>query len=255
MKTKKLNFLLALLLMTPLALLQAQESKNQAFYIHEDQVKPSKIQEYEQVSKEFAEACKTHKLSDVNWTTATTTTGKYLTIAPIENMAELDQNVFSPLMEKMGEDAFTNIFKRFNECYDRHGDYIVYLNNELTYMPEGISTTTEGENYRKWHFLHVAPNNIQNLKGKLKELKALYQKKGAKEYYRIYHNGFGNMGDYYVAVISAKNAEDYAKKSTVNDELIGEEGKKLFTEMFKYVLKYEVESGEMRPDLSYAASN
>lgn len=255
MKTKKLNFILSIVLLMPLAFSQAQESKNQAFYIHEDQVKPSKVQEYEQVSKEFAEACKTHKLPDVSWMTAATATGRYLTIAPIENMAELDKNVFTPLMEKMGEDAFTDIFKRFNACYDKHGDYVVYLNKELTYMPEGISTTTEGENYRKWHFLHVAPNNIQNLKGKLKELKALFEKKGSKEYYRIYHNGFGNMGDYYVAVIAAKNAEDYAKKSTANDVLIGEEGKKLFAEMFKYVLKYEVESGEIRPDLSYTASN
>lgn len=255
MKTKKLNFLLAILLLTPLALLQAQENKNQAFYIHEDQVKPSKIQEYEKVSKEFAEACKTHKLPDVSWNTAATTTGRYLTIAPIENMAELDKNVFTPLMEKMGEDAFTDIFKRFNECYDKHGDYVVYLNNELTYMPEGVSTTTEGENFRKWHFLHVAPNNIQNLKGKLKEIRTMFAKKGSKEYYRVYHNGFGNMGDYYVVVLSAKDAEDYEKKSAANDVLIGVEGKELLGEMFKYVLKYEVETGEMRPDLSYSPSN
>ena len=76
-----------------------------------------------------------------------------------------------------------------------------------------------------------------------------------EEYYRIYHNGFGNMGDYYVAVLSAKDAADYAKKSAENDSLLGEEGKKLFEEIFEYVLKYEVETGEMKPDLGYTSSN
>lgn len=255
MRTQKFNVILALLLLVPLYLVQAQEDKNQAFYIHEDQVKPSMLSAYEDISKEFAEACKTHKLEDISWNVAATNTGRYLTISPISNMADLDKRVFAPLAEKMGEEAFGDIFKRFNECYDKHGDYVVYLNNELTYMPEGISVTTEGENYRKWHFLYVTPSNVQNLKGKLKELKALYEKKGSKEYYRIYHNGFGNIGDYYVAVVSAKDAQDYAKKSAENDALLGEEGKKLFGEMFKYVLKYEAETGEMLPELGYSASN
>lgn len=255
MKAQEFKFLLALLLVVPFGLLKAQESKNQAFYVHEDQVKPSMIEAYKEVSKEFSDACKTHKLQDVTWNVAATNTGRYLTISPIENMAELDKRVFAPLAEKMGEEAFGALFKRFNDCYDKHGDYIVYLNNELTFMPEGISTTTEGQNYRKWHYLHVTPNNVQNLKEKLKELKALYEKKGAKEYYRIYHNGFGNMGDYYVAVVSAKDAQDYARKSAENEALLGEEGKKLFDEIFKYVLKYESETGEMLPELAYSPSN
>ena len=233
----------------------AQGEKNQAYYVHEDQVKPSKIHDYDMVSKDFVEACKKHNLQEMSWQIASTDTGRYFNISPIENMAELDKNVMAPLAEKMGEDAFRNLFKRYNECYDKHGDYIIYLNKELTYMPEGISTTTEGQNYRKWHFLYVTPSNIQNLKGKLKELKALYTSKGSKEYYRIYHNGFGNLGDYYLAVISAVDAEDYAKKSKENEALLGEEGKKLFDEMFGYVLKYETETGQMHPNLAYTPSN
>ncbi|MCK0146960.1 hypothetical protein MWU78_14985 [Arenibacter sp. F26102] len=243
-----------LVLLTPCPAL-AQAEKNQAYYVHEDQVKPSMIQKYNEVSKDFMEACKKHNLQDISWQVASTSTGRYFNISPIENMAELDKNVMAPLSEKMGEEAFRNLFKRYNECYDKHGDYMIYLNKELTYMPEGISTTTEGQNYRKWHFLHVTPSNIQNLKGKLKELKALYTSKGSKEYYRIYHNGFGNMGDYYLAVISAIDAEDYAKKSKENEALLGEEGKKLFDEVFSYVLKYETETGEMHPDLAYTPSN
>ncbi|GGW40387.1 hypothetical protein [Arenibacter certesii] len=252
MKTLRKTLILALLISQLPFMLLAQEEKNQAFYIHEDQVKPSMIQEYEMVSKDFMEACKEHNIQDLKWQVASTNTGRYFTISPIENMAELDKNVMAPLAEKMGEEAFMNMFKRFNECYEKHGDYIIYLNKELTYMPDSISTTTEGQNYRKWHFLNVTPSNIQNLKGKLKELKALYTKKGSKEFYRIYHSGFGTMGDYYLAVVSAIDAEDYAKKSKENEMLLGEEGKKIFQELFGYVQEYKTESGGMHPELAYA---
>ena len=39
-----------------------------------------------------------------------------------------------------------------------------------------------------------------------------------------------------------------------NDALLGEEGKKLFEDMIKYVDKYESKTGGMRPDLSYTAT-
>lgn len=252
MRTLKTTLLIAAMLLLIPNMSYAQDSKNQAFYVHEDQVRPSMTQEYEKISKEFMEACKKHSLQDISWQVASTSTGRYFNISPLKNMAELDKNVMAPLSEKMGKEAFGEMFKRFNECYDKHGDYIVYLNQELTYMPEGISTTTEGQNYRKWHYLHVTPGNIQNLKGKLKELKALFAQKGSKEYYRIYHNGFGNMGDYFLAVLSAVDAEDAAKKSKENQELLGEEGKKLFDEVFSFVNKYEVESGSMHPELAYS---
>ncbi len=255
MRTLRKTLLIALVSILGTSISLAQSEKNQAYYVHEDQVKPSKLHDYNLVSKDFKEACKKHNLQDISWQVASTNTGRFFNISPIENMAELDKNVMAPLAEKMGEEAFRDIFKRYNECYDKHGDYVIYLNKELTYMPEGISTTTEGQNYRKWHFLHVTPNNIQNLKGKLKELKALYTEKGSKEYYRIYHNGFGSMGDYYLAVVSAVDAEDYAKKSKENETLLGEEGKKLFDEVFSYVLKYETETGQMHPDLAYNPSN
>lgn len=255
MKTQKFYNALAVLLLIPFVLLEAQESKNQAFYIHEDKVKPSMTQEYEKVSKEFADACKEHGLQDMSWVSASTSTGRYLSISPMEKFGDLDKDYFAPMAEKMGEEAFQDLFKRFNACYDTHGDYVVYLNNELTYMPETATTVPEDETYRKWHFLYVAPSNIQKLKEKMKELKALYAKKGAKQGYRIFHNGFGNMGDYYVAVLSAKDAEDYAKKSKANDVLLGEEGKKLFGQIMEYVLKYEVETGEMHPELAYSPTN
>lgn len=251
MKTLKTTFVSAILIFLIPMIASAQG--NQAFWIHADQVKPSMTNEYEKVSKDFIAACTKYDLKDADWSTAHIDDGTYLSITPIKNMADLDKNTLAPLAEKMGNENFRAIFERFNKCYDKHGDYIVVLNSELSYMPNGLTINTEGKNYRKWHFLYVTPENVQNLSGKIKELKALYEKKGAKEHFRIYRAGFGTMGDYFLAVVSAKDAQDYANQSDANDALLGEEGKKLFEEMFKYVAKYESKTGTMRPDLSYSA--
>jgi len=169
MKTLKTTFLLAIiLLLTPMISIS---QNNQSFWIHADQVKPSKQADYEQVAKDFIEACTKYNLKDSDWSTARIDDGTYLTITPISNMADLDKNTLAPLFEKMGEEKFRSIFKRFNECYDKHGDYIVTLNSDLSYMPNGLTLNTEGQNYRKWHFLYVTPSNSQALREKIKAIK------------------------------------------------------------------------------------
>lgn len=255
MKTVKfIALFVAIVLLNTNELLAQNGSTTQAFWVHEDQVKPSMTKEYEAVSKDFIEACKEHDLKDANWTTARIDGGTYLTISPISSMADFDKNPFAPLAEKMGEEDFRSIFTRFDKCYDTHRDYMVHLIEDLSYMPNGLTTNTTGEDYRKWHLFHVTPENVASLRDKMKEIKSLYEKKGAKQHYRIYRNGFGNTGDYYLVVISAKDAQSYAKTSDEDEVLLGKEGEKLFDEMMQYVHKYEYKTGKMRPDLAYTAN-
>ncbi|MBO2543661.1 hypothetical protein ACWBC2_05340 [Salegentibacter agarivorans] len=255
MKTVKfIALFVAIVLLNTNELLAQNGSTTQAFWIHEDQVKPSMLKEYEAVTKDFIKACKKHNLKDADWTTARIDGGTYLTIAPINSMADFDKNPMAPLAEKMGEENFRAIFSRFDKCYDTHRNYMVHLINDMSYMPNGLTTNTEGEDYRKWHFFHVTPQNVANLRNKMKEIQSLYETKGAKQYFRIYRNGFGSTGDYYLVVISAKDAQSYAKTSEETDKLLGEEGEKLFNDLMQYVHKYESKTGRMRPDLAYTSN-
>lgn len=255
MKTVKfIALFVAIVLLNTNELLAQNGSTTQAFWIHEDQVKPAMLKEYEAVTKDFIKACKKHNLKDADWTTARIDGGTYLTIAPINSMADFDKNPMAPLAEKMGEENFRAIFSRFDKCYDTHRNYMVHLINDMSYMPNGLTTNTEGEDYRKWHFFHVTPQNVANLRNKMKEIQSLYETKGAKQYFRIYRNGFGSTGDYYLVVISAKDAQSYAKTSEETDKLLGEEGEKLFNDLMQYVHKYESKTGRMRPDLAYTSN-
>ncbi|MGM0391944.1 MAG: hypothetical protein ACQEWG_07475 [Bacteroidota bacterium] len=253
---KTLNFITLLFAITVLptnGLFAQSTNANQAFWVHEDQVKPSMLKEYEAVTKDFIAACKEHDLKDADWSTARLDGGTYLSITPVNNMADLDKNPLAPLVEKMGEEKFRAIFSRFDKSYDVHRNYMVHLINDMSYMPNGLTTNTPGEDFRKWHFFHVTPENVANLRNKMREIKALYEKKGANQHFRVYRNGFGTPGDYYLVVISAKDAQSYLKTSDETDVLLGEEGEKLFDGMMEYVHKYESKTGSMRPDLGYVS--
>ena len=126
MKNVKLISLLLAIVLLQTTNLFAQ-NVNQAFWVHEDQVKPSMLKEYEAVTKDFIKGCEEHDLKDADWATARIDGGTYLTIAPINSMADFDKNPMAPLAEKMGEENFRAIFNRFDKCYDTHRNYMVHL--------------------------------------------------------------------------------------------------------------------------------
>jgi len=250
-KILKTNLLTAILLFSSF-FIQAQEEKSyQAYTIHEDRVKPAMVQEYEPIAKNLVAACTEHNIQDATWLTVAQDDNTYLYVTPIEKFADLDVNTFSTLAEKMGKDKMSALFERFNPCYDEHGDYMVYLNKELSYMPGGISQTTEGKPYRTFYYNYVTPSNNKNFIAAIKKIKEVFTKKNSKLDYRVYKTGFGVMGTYYMVVFSGVNAEEIAKAGNENWELMKDEFKPLLTEMSKYTWKNDEKTGWMRGDLSY----
>lgn len=246
MKTPKIKFLLLAFICFSAISVYAQ----QRYLVHVDYVKPYKYEDYIKISKEFNEACNKYQ-PDASWVTVSTSDDRFLYVSPMENFAELDKNVFADMAEKMGED-FGKMFEKFDECYDKHADYILVLNEELSYMPNGISQTQEGENYRKYYVMYHTPSNHDSLKEAIQDVKELFVSKGSKEYYRIYHSDFGTDEDYYLVAISSKDPVDAATKSKENDELLGEDAKTVFGNLMKSTERFEEFSGWMRTDLFYS---
>ena len=252
MRTEKLKFLIALLLIVPLGLIQAQNSKSQAYWVHEDVVKPNMVGEYESIVKELVANMKKHNIQDVNMIVSNLVGARYLYVGPIENMAELDKSSFATLSEKMGAEAMGKLFDRMDKCYDIEQNYVIRLDKDLSYMPDGITQTPEGQDYRKFHYLHFAPGDRAMIKEKMKAIKDMFVQKGSKEYYRVYKSGFGTRGEFYMVAIAAKDAIHYATQTQENDALLGEDGKKTMGNLFSNLLKYEVFEGRMRPDMAYS---
>jgi hypothetical protein len=251
MKTVKQIIRTATLLLIATNTINAQD---QMYFIHSDYVKPSMQSEYIQVSKELVAACKKHNIQNADWMCNRSDEGVYYSIAPIKNLAELDIDTFLPLAEKMGKENLDAIWDRFNKCYDRHNSYILTLKKDLSFMPNGITLQTEGENYRKHHYFYITPANTKIVSEKIKAITTLYTKKNSKVHYRIYQSGFGTVEDYFLVSISAKNEEEYAKRAEENRILLGDEGKTLLNDLYKNIKRYDVKTAMMQNDLGYTAT-
>ena len=229
---------------------KSQENQNQAYWIHEDRVKPGLVQEYEEHSKKLVQMAKENGFNEMGWNVAQMDDGTFLSVTPIDDFAHLQSLSFQSLQENVGQEKFNDFMNGFNKFYDEHGDYIVVLDNNLSYLP-AREEDLSGKDYRKWHFMQVSAENVPKMRQKLVELKDLYAQKNSKMHYRLYRTGFGKMGNHYVAVIAAKDAQDYARLSAENEKVIGEEGKQKFRELFDLVSNYRSTTGRMRPDLAY----
>lgn len=252
--THSLALLLLGLFLFPLAMGAQTYSEDQAFHIHEDVVSPDKVADYEQICAKLISSMKEYNIQDVVWNAASTSEGQYIYIQPIKSMADVEKYPFASLVEKMGKEAVDAIFDKMDKCYDIEHDYVVTLNQDLTYMPDGATMTQEGQDYRKWHYLHVSPENRSAVKEKMKGIKDLFASKGSEMHYRVYNSGFGSRGEFYIVVVSAKDPVDYAQRAAQNQALLGEEGKKTFDDLFASLLRYEETTGWMRPDLAYSSN-
>jgi hypothetical protein len=230
----------------------SQEQQNQAYWVHEDQVKPGLVQEYEEHSKKLVKMAKDNDFREMGWNVAQMDDGTFLSLTPINDFAHLQSLSFSSLQEKVGQENFSELMNGFNKFYDVHGDYITILDNNLSYMPSGEGVVQQGKDFRKWHIMKIPAENVSQVRERLVELKDIYSRKNSNLHYRIYRSGFGQMGDQIVAVISAKDAEDYARLSAENNQVLGEEGHNKFQEILDLVSEYRSITGKMRPDLAYA---
>lgn len=252
MKAKNITlFLFALLTICPFATYAQEENQSQAFWVHEDPVYPAKVSDYEEYSATLADNCEKFDIKEASWTTISTDDLRYFSLSRIDNMGDLDKSRFSMLREKMGSDEFNELFDNFDNCYDTHSDYIIHLDNDLSYMPKEIAETQSTLEFRKLEFWYMTPQNLQKVLELAKAFKKLYIEKGSKEYYQVFRSGFGAQGQFIIVSISAKSAEDYERIRKANKELLGEARTPIYDELLKSILKMETLNGYIRRDLSY----
>lgn len=242
---------LILFVMAPL-LAQAQgDDSYQAYWIHEDRVKPGMTEKYEKVSKDLIAACKEHDIKDNSWLTVRMNDNTYMYVTPINSMADLDKNGFETLAEKMGADKMGAIFERYNDTYNKHGDYVIYLNKNLSYMPGGVSQTVEGQNYRLFYYNYVTPENDKGFADTMKKIKSAFEKNNSKMHYRVYKSGFGTMGTFYMIAVASKGEVDMAQNGDENWEMMKDDFQPLLNQLNKHTYKMEEKRGWMRPDLAF----
>lgn len=255
MKSTRQSITATLLMFFMCISLYAQNDRYQLYVVHEDHVKDGMQSKHDKADKILLDAAKEHKLKGMNWITFQADDNRVMYLSPIKSMADLDKNPFEDLEKKMGKDKFESLFDDYNDTYTEHGDYILRLDKELSYMPDGITQTPEGQDYRELTYYHIPPGEGEKAEQLAQSVKQLYSKKGSKVHYRVYKSGFGNMGNYFMVAVAAESPEALEKMREENMELMGEEGKKIFDEIENTVARMEKVTGYLRPELSYVTNN
>jgi len=237
------------------SLLTAQSDNYQMYVVHEDRVKDGMMDKHIEADKALLKAAKEHNMEGMEWLAFQADDNRVMYLTEIDNFAELDKNPFKDLQEKMGEEAFEKLFEPFAETFTKHGDYILNLDKEHSYMPEGMDQSMEGMNYRELVFYHIPPGKMDKAVEMAKAAKKLYEDKDSKAYYRLYRSGFGTMDSYFMVAVSGKDAASVEKMRKENGELLGEEGEKLSSEIQKIFSKREVVTGHVKPEISYMSEN
>jgi len=249
MRKLNLGLLILLIGLFTINFTNAQEEQPTMFMVHTDYVKFEMMPKYEELSAKFKALCEEHDVKDINWTTISVEDGRYVYVVPIENMAELDKNHMKEMVEKVGEDKMDEMFNEFDQCYDTYRSEIVHLSKDLSHMPEGYSTVDK--NHREYHFLYYPPKNADAMKEAMTKVKEMYEAKGIKNGYEVYHSGFGSDGPYYMVAIAGSSEMSIAEGGEENDKLLGDEKDAVFWDVIKLTSKYDQVEADIRPDLSY----
>ncbi len=255
MKTRKTKFVLVTIALIMTVSLFAQEKKTKAYWVHEDVVKPAMVTSYEKVCKDLTSNLKKHNIQGAGMIVTNTVDHRYLWVSPIASMADINYDAFRTLSEKMGASAMDALFDEMDKSYDTEHDYVIHLDEELSYMPGGITQTPEGQDYRKFHYFRYTPANEDMVRKKALAIKKLFESKGSKVHYRTYKSGFGTRGAFYMVAIAAKDAVEYASKIAENNQLLGEEWANIYGDFRASLSEYEMVEGQMRPDMAYSPSN
>jgi hypothetical protein len=245
------NYFPVLLFLITVTVTAQIEEESQAYWIHEDPVYPSMVLDYEETCKELVLNCEKFNIQEANWVTISTDDLKYFFISAIEKMGDLDKSRFANLQENMEKDEFNNIFDTFDNCYDTHYDYIIHLDHELSYKPDGTHLFQEDMSYRKMEYYYITPQNFNKVIGILKEFKTLYSNKQSKEHYTIFRSGFGSEGDYIMVLFSAKSPEAFERTREESNGKLGPEREVLYKKLLGITNRVETLNGFFRLDLSY----
>lgn len=236
---------LTVCVMCSFILLQAQES--QKFLVHEDVVYPSKITEYEAVSKTFAETMEQQDATDAAFLAVTLDDHRYLYVSAIEDYAALDMNPFEKLAEEMGEE-FENMMSKYDGTFESHKNYVISLSHDLSYNSQDI--VMDGVDFRHFTYWYITPGKLKEAKAMAQEWKELYAAKGIEPGYRVYTGGLGADGEMIMVVGWAESAEQYYAQRAKTRAALGDVSD-IMNRTHALTRKMESFDGMIRSDLSY----
>jgi len=226
----------------------AQDASPSMIVIHEDIVKPSMDATYRQTMGKLNDACNQNKTS-FSWNSIAYDDNSYVHISPLKTFAELDKEPFAELETKIGKEAMTKLWADFDRCIESHRTFVVLPLPQFSYTIPSV-----GDNYREITFWYVEPGKDAEAEKIMAEWKTLYESKKAPNGFTVSKAIFGRE-PVYAFVSWGKNAVDLATKEQKTQELLGEEGGKMWAKTLAITQRYHSKRGWTLPEFSYNSAS
>jgi hypothetical protein len=245
MKIKKI--ILSFLLVVFFALsVFAQEEENQLYYAIKNTVKPEKIDEYKELMKKFASACKEHNYP-FTYSAWQSTHPDFYFFWPVK-----DYNSGKDVMEKAWGTVIPNMDQdwgsKFFGTVERWDDFFLRKIDTLCYNPE---TSIDGLVYAEWWISYIKP--MTGMKYRKAQKRAVEMQKKAKSQYPVhtFQVGIGMSRPAYITVFRGKNATDLYTHLDKVWENLGEEVQGMINDLNSTTTKSERTPFWRQNDLSY----
>ena len=243
--------LIACLLFTfSTSLLTAQTGKDRLYQITTTEIHPSKLRDYEKAVTKLGEAMVAAEVTTVELHANRTNDLTYYYAEPINNMEELFTNKWIPIIEKVGEKKFMDLFSKVLACEKtRRDDFYLYKAALSHYHP---SLKGQSQNYRVWTAYQFKPGSQKEAEALSKAAKAIYQKHDIAMNYSIYFGVLGENSNIVLWLETAKDALTYAQqKAKANKKLWADsEFQALNARLLAILDKMEIKRGYYLPEFS-----
>lgn len=230
----------------------AEEPKNQMYYVYDIVTCPSKALAFEaNLKKIIAEYSKFNW--KYPWSTYSTNDFHYYILFAIDNFASMDalNKSGQDLRNEMGPEKYDALYAGYGGTFKYMQNGFYTLRGDLSYISDTPRIKPEELNFLIWNTFYIKTGKEQEAEKNAKNLVNLYRSKKITTGFNLLIGGIGAESPVIVTVSGGKSASDFFNEADKNDKLISKEMADIWKTAFSVSRKFEQKMGRPRPDLSY----
>lgn len=225
----------------------AQRNENQLYYVSKAKVEPERIEQYIELSKKWALACKEHDYP-YSFSVWQSNIYDFYWFYPVD-----DYNQVSDINSKAWE-IVPNLEEGFPEKYFENLEYgenfFIRWVDSLSYNPQ---TSVDGLGYAEWWIHYMKPWTGMHFRKALQNAAEIRKNNNFEYPTAVLQSDIGmHGGSSYISVFWGKNEADLHLHQDKAWELLDEESQQMIIDLVPLRRKYEMISFWYQKDLSYS---
>lgn len=252
--TTRLFMMLVIFLSAFVAAIAEEAPAARLWYVHQEIVKPSMLEQYDASAKEFNALAKQHQSKMPHFNITGAFQGEDLTYTysiPISSLADVDHIIreFGAFTQAAG---VAEVLQKGGAATEQMKEWIVSEPLQLGYAPSQPRLKPEEMKYFHYDMYYVQVGREMEADAVASDFVKLFKTKNIPDGYRLFKALIGEDTSLYTVQIPAKDPADFAVMDAKHREILGKEGEALFARAYSLCRKVESTNAWFRPELTTA---